>query len=316
MRNLALAIDLGGTRYRLALVDRGGKLLKRVAGDTRQLEGPARWLARIGLDLDHLLEGVNRASLAGGGVSAPGPLDSRTGFLLWPPNLPSWHGLDLAGRLSVQADLPVWIENDANLGVLAERRWGAGREIGDLIYLTLSTGIGSGVISGGRLLTGRDGLAVEAGHMTVDLEGPDCPCGSSGCLERLASGTWIAANARERLTRGAPSSLQSLPLATVTAASVATAASQGDALALEIIGCAGRALGVALANLINLFNPSLITLGGGVAEAGEILLLPAIALARQRAMRGFADGLRIEKTALGEHVTLLGAAALAFERSR
>jgi len=199
---LVLALDIGGTNFRLALADERGRVLKRRSGPTRPEEGPESFLGRVKGEVEELLSPDMRRMVKGVGVGAAGPLDLESGMLLHPPNLPGWHHVPLKSMLEESLGFPVWLRNDVDLGALGEHRFGAGRGFKQLIYLALGTGIGGGVILDGQLLSGTRVSAMEAGHMVISPDGPRCNCGRKGCLESLASGTAIARRAAERLFQG------------------------------------------------------------------------------------------------------------------
>jgi glucokinase len=244
------------------------------------------------------------------GVAAPGPVDPVAGVVLRAPSLPGWENLPLRAILSNALQTPVYVANDANVAALGEWVYGAGQGHQDLIYLTISTGIGGGIIVNGQLLLGANGLAGEVGHVTVLPDGPICSCGRRGHLEALASGPSIAGWVQEQLQSGAPSILpQEMPL---SAMQIANAAVEGDHLALAAFERAGTYLGEALANLINIFNPSAVILGGGVSCSGELLLTPIRkVLQRQVYSYQFLEKLKLTVAALGDEAGLLGALALA-----
>jgi len=207
--------------------------------------------------------------------------------------------------------LPVQVVNDANLAAVGEHRFGAGRGLRNIVYVTVSTGIGGGVIVNNQLLLGGRGFAGEIGHMTVDMRGERCACGNIGCLEWLASGTSIARQARQRLASGIHSTLERFPLQEITAAKVAEMAYGGDTLAEGLLRGAGVALGVGMVNLAHLFNPERIILGGGVSlNAGPILWDALQTTVRSRTMPSSRKGLDIVQAALGDDAGLLGGVAL------
>jgi glucokinase len=251
------------------------------------------------------------------GVASPGPLDPRTGFIFEAPNLVGWYNVPLGEKLRQLLNAPVFIGNDANCAALGEYQFGAGRGLRDVCYVTLSTGIGGGVISDGRLIEGTAGAATEVGHMTLDLNGPRCNCGNIGCWEVLASGTAIAAHARAAVERGEPTLIAQLAAGDpgrITAPLVTDAAQQGDALARAILHRAGEITGYGLVNLAHLFDPALIILGGGVTNAGDLVLAPARAIFDANAMPNYRRTCRITLAALGDDVGLYGAAAYAASR--
>lgn len=308
-----IGVDFGGTHLRAALVNEHGEILEQVKQETRAQLGPERVIDRIAAAVQdmarHLADGDS--PVLGIGVVAPGPLDPFKGIILKAPNLPGWEDIPLASELRERTGLPVWAGNDANLAALAEHRYGQGRGLTDLIYLTVSTGIGSGMIINNRLLLGYQGLAGEAGHVQVIPDGPLCGCGNRGCVESVASGTNIAIEAEARLQRGLKSSLSTLGRPP-TAKDVSEAAEQGDEMSVYILRRAGRFVGITAANLIHIFNPQRIIIGGGVSNAGDLLLEPMRAACDRHVMEAYRGSYDIVRTQLGDRVGLLGAAALGF----
>jgi glucokinase len=320
LRGPVLALDLGATNARAAVVTPGGLVSVRHAGAIPVHEG-------VPAVVDHclgLLRRVRAEHLAAGGaepiavgIAAPGPLDPATGRLIDPPNLrDAWWGFPLAPTLGEALGLPWAMGKDTNVNILGERDFGAGEGSGDLIYLTISTGVGGAILSGGRPIVGPDGVAGELGHMTVDMDGPTCGCGGVGHLEALASGTGIAANARAALDAGedAPilariaAEIAPLPL---TAVHVSRAADLGDAAAGVIIERARRAVAVAVVSIVNVFGPEVVILGGGITLAwGERLIAPAREAVARTAFRIQAERARIVQAALGDDVGLIGTVPL------
>ena len=197
-----LAVDLGGTQIRAALCDPSGQIYRRVASLTLAAEGLEAVLGRIYATMEQTIEGLPPEELAGIGIGAPGPLNPNTGILMEAPNLPGWIDVPLRTLVSEHFGRPTFLGNDANLAALAEYSYGAARGIRDMIYLTISTGIGSGVIADGRLLLGTHGLAAEAGHVVIDPDGPRCSCGKRGHLEAYAAGPAITRDVVTRLKAG------------------------------------------------------------------------------------------------------------------
>ncbi|MFQ5861144.1 MAG: ROK family protein [Dehalococcoidia bacterium] len=317
--NLALAVDLGGTRTRCALVDPGGRMVEQAAQDTQAWLGQQAAQERLEACLHRLMARAGERPIAGIGVAAAGPVESATGALHNPPNLPGWDGVALKPPWEEQFHLPVWVDNDANLAALGEHRYGAGQGISDLVYLAVGTGIGAGVILDGRLVTGSRGMAGELGHMTIDLHGPRCACGNVGCLEALASGTAIARMAQERVAAGE----QTLALALagndpqrITGELVTQAAEQGDRVAREITEQAAQALGTGIVNILHIFNPALVIVGGGVGRAWHFLEPGIHQVVQRYAMRHSRDSLAILPSALQDDAGLLGAASLVWARPR
>lgn len=310
---LTAAVDIGGTKI-LAGVIAGDSILSRVEVPTEAHIGVEGVVGRIlsALHSGLVQAGKKPADLAGIGIACAGLIEPEAGVVVNSPNLPGWSLVPLAARSRDEFGLPTLVMNDANAAAVGEHRFGAGREVRHLIYITISTGIGGGLILNGELYNGAWGTAGEVGHMTIDANGPPCSCGNWGCLESLASGTALARDAAQRLSKGERSSLRELSkgnLNAITAALIHQAALTGDALALELIAQAGQYLGIGMANLVNLLNPQLFIVGGGVARMGELLLAPARKVMRQRAFPVAAELVRVAPAALGGNAGLLGVAA-------
>jgi len=313
-----LAVDLGGTHIRAAVVNNSGQLLFREATATLAEGGPSVVIERIISVIDRLLS-INRLTIkdfSAVSISAAGAIDMDAGVVTYSPNLPGWRDIPLREMLQNHYHLPTYIIHDANAAVLAEHRYGAGKSARDIVYLTVSTGIGAGFILNGELYAGATGGAGEVGHMTVDMHGPRCTCGNYGCLEFLASGTAIARDASHRIEHGEQSSLQGILTrdGKITAEDVSRAADTGDALASEVITQAAKYLGAGLTNIVNIFNPEMIIIGGGVARMGDKLLNPARQIVMQRAFPQSARTAKIVATELWDDVGLIGAAVYAFKQ--
>ena len=346
-----IGIDLGGTQIRAAVLQ-GQQVRGRAAMLTGDDATPERVLPRIYTTLQEALSssGLTIEEVSGIGVAAPGPLNNRTGTLYSPPNLPTWHAVPLRELLQTQYGKPVFVENDANAAALGEYLYGAGQGSRDMVYLTVSTGIGGGVIVDGRILEGVNGSAAELGHIAIDWRGERCTCGNIGCLEALASGTAIARKANEAIAAGQGSELLafartmlehtstipdkralpqqdfntqplddgsnefSSPLLTetlkVTAQTVARAAEAGIPLARAIITSAAEALGVGLVSILHIFSPEIVILGGGVMLMGNMLMEPALKLVQERTMRANRENVRIVPAQLGGNAGIIGAGAL------
>lgn len=308
----AIAVDLGGTRFRVAVGNPSGTLEWRVSHFTRVERGLSPVLNDLYLAVNEALSTApDRSNFSGIAIAAPGPLDPQTGVIFNPPNMPGWDRVPLKQLFEDRFNLPVRIENDANLAAVGEHRFGAGRDFRHVVYLTVSTGIGGGVIVDGRLLIGGGGFAGEIGHMTVDMRGERCACGNVGCLEWLASGTSIARRARQKVASGARSAMRGLSQLEINAKLVTRLAYEGDRLAEDVLREAGVALGVGIVNLAHIFNPERVILGGGVALNAGPILWDAIQLTvRARTMHSARQGLEVVPAALGDDAGLLGGVAL------
>ena len=309
------AIDLGGTQLRVAIADRDLNLSGVVKEAADHRSGPPGIMAQMARMLSASIEasGTPRDAILRCVIACPGPLDTVSGTVHGAPNLPGWEDdvplrqmAENVLRLSVQ---PV---NDANAAGLGEFLRGAGMGSRNMVFLTVSTGIGGGVVVDGRMLEGSRGMAGEIGHITVDLHGPVCRCGSVGCLEMLASGTAIGRLFREALAHGESSNvIQSAEGREATAADVAVGAQRGDPLASRIWSECMEALGFGVINCIHIFNPDIVVLGGGVTNAGEILFAPVRATVQKYGMTLPVRGVEIVRAKLRDDAGLYGAASLA-----
>ncbi len=311
--SIRIAVDLGGTHIRAASYRREEtRPLKRQKIKTRSRD------ESIFERLVHLIEQVipENETLDAIGIAAPGPLDPRTGIIIETPNIQEWKNFPLVEKLSSHFGCPVYLGNDANLAALGEWRYGAGQGHDHLIYLTISTGVGGGVVSDGHLLEGRQGLAAELGHVTVLADGPVCSCGRRGHLEALSSGTAIAKYVEGQLKdRSTVSSLRSG--AKRTAESIAQAAREGDPLAISAYQRAGKYLGIGVASFLHIFNSSIVILGGGVSQSGELLCKPFKESLQAHIFNpAYLEKLIITHPALGDDAGLLGALALVEMKSK
>lgn len=302
------AIDLGGTKVALGVADDDGRLVASTRFATRPERGPEAIVAEMAQGLAALAPG---ASLSAIGVGSVGPLDLETGTILSPPNFPGWARVPLSAMLEAATGAPVSVDNDANAAALAEYRFGAGQGARCLVYATISTGIGGGVVIDGRLRHGLGGGAGEFGHQTILPDGPLCGCGNRGCLEALASGTAIARRARELNSprmlalAGGPEDLH--------AGHVAQAAAEGDPAAAALWRETIEFLAIGLGNVVTTLAPDLVVLGGGVTAVGEALFAPLRERLAARVRMLPVDRLALRPSALGAEVGLYGAIAVALE---
>jgi glucokinase len=307
-----LSLDIGGTKLAVGVVTEDGRTHGLIVEPTRRDEGPAAIVPRL-FDMGHrAIAASGFANVEAVGISCGGPLDSRAGVLTGPLHLPGWIDLPIVEMAEREFGVPAALENDATAGALGEFRYGAGRGSGTLVYLTISTGIGGGAVIDGRLHKGAAGNGGEFGHVMVRTGGRPCLCGRRGCLEGYASGTSIAKRAAEAVAeRGAGSTLADLPV--VRAEDVVAAASHGDPLAVELWDETIDVLSIALTDLVNVFEPDMVVLGGGVTRSGEALLLPVRDRVAQDAMPPAARAAEVCLAALGDEVCVVGAGAVAFD---
>lgn len=302
-----VAVDIGGTHLRAALYEpENTQPISHQRMETRS-EEPG-----IYERLEALVESVwpKDGKVDAIGVACPGPLDPYTGYILKTPNIKEWDNFPLGPNLSKHFNVPAFVDNDAKLAALGEWKFGAARGHHHILYLTISTGVGGGVIADDRLLHGYHGLATELGHTIVDPDGPLCGCGFAGHLEAFSSGTAIVKYVLDELESGARSNLKRDE--NLTARVVADAAVHGDALAISAYRRAGEYLGIAVANFLHAFDPSIVIFGGGVSQVGALLFDPFYLNLKKRVFHPrYLEDLKIEMAALGDDAGLLGALVLA-----
>ncbi len=314
-----LAIDLGGTKIIAAIISDEGQIIAKEYCHTLADEGVQPVIDRIFSTVDSLfsLKNIDPSQLHSISLAAAGVIDSEKGLITLSPNLPGWHDVPLRDIVKRKYGANTLLVNDASAAALGEHQFGAGKGVNNLIYLTVSTGIGGGIIIDGKLYLGSSGGAGEIGHMTIDVDGPRCNCGDTGCLETLASGTAVAEEAVRRIKQGEGSSLTEImkgEIENITAEKVSVAAQEGDSLASEVISQAATYLGIGMVNLVNIFNPEMIIIGGGMAKMGDLLLEPARRVVRERAFQLSARLVRIVPAQLGDTAGVLGAAVFAFQQ--
>lgn len=312
-----VGVDLGGTRLRAALADLQGNVIRHRAVPTHAVEGREAVIARIADEIRNVAAPEGLSTIRAVALAVPSPVNPNTGMVFNPPNLHGWGEVPLQEILESQLGRPVCLGNDANLAAMAEHAFGSGKGASHLVYLTVSTGIGGGVVEDNRLVLGATGGAAEIGHMTIDRDGPRCACGNTGCLEAMASGTAIAREAVRRVSAGASSSLAANPgREKIIAESVFQAAEAGDDLAGQVVDWAAYNLGVGLTNVMQLFDPEIIVIGGGVSNAWDLLQKGMTRAIEERAMAAYRRRVKIARAILGDSVGLLGAVALAIQKSR
>lgn len=301
-----LGIDIGGTNIRLGIVDKNGKVLARHRIPTLKEQGKDRVIARLLRAIEFIIN-KKRVQVRGIGIGCPGPLDSKRGIVLSPPNLPDWKGIPLKKIVEKRFRLPVVLENDANLIGLGESWRGAGKNASSMVLLTLGTGIGSALIINKKLWSGSRGFASEFGHVSVDLNGPRCGCGNRGCIEVYASATAVVRRMKEALKKSVTSKSFKSAREDMTAAKIYLAARKGDKLSRRIVDETGLYLGAAIANIVNALNPEMIVISGGMAKAGKPLLDKIKKTVKERALKESCAGLKIVLGKLGEDAGIIGA---------
>lgn len=314
-----VAVDLGATSLDVAITDLHVNVLGHQSRPVDVAEGPTVILDLVNRMARQMLDqlGVSPQQVLGVGMGVPGPVDYQLGRTVSPPIMPGWNQFPIKDHLSETFGCPAYVDNDVNIMALGEQFAGLGRHAENFIYVKLGTGIGAGIVVGGRLYRGSDGCAGDIGHIAVDGADVVCRCGNTGCLEALAGGPGIARRAREAARSGrAPlvaDFLQNHPDRELTAVDVGQLAAKGDAGAIEVIRETGRLVGRVLASIVNMFNPSLIVIGGGVAQIGDLLLASIREAVYRRSLPLATRHLRIERSTTDPLSGVLGAAMLALD---
>jgi glucokinase len=313
MGRAVIGVDLGGTNVRTSIITPGGDVLEKLREPTQAVEGHVKVIERLVRNISRQRETARQRDLQvlGVGVGAPGVIRAAHGVVVRSPNFPDWDNLPLRQELESAVGLPVSIENDANAAALGEHWLGAGKGIGSMIFLTLGTGVGGGIVLNGRIWQGADGMAGEVGHMTIRPDGRRCGCGNRGCLEMYASSRGIVLSYREALAKERPArSAEGL-----TSADIYQAARDGEPAAIAVMQEMGRALGIGIADLINIFNPEMIVIGGGVKDAWPLFIEAARDEVRKRAFDYPASRTQIVPSVLGDDAGMIGAAAVALQKA-
>ncbi|HET6382690.1 MAG TPA: ROK family protein [Armatimonadota bacterium] len=311
-----VGIDLGGTNARAVLARRDGSILGEVSHPSESAgpaEGTFDVLARVVAEVI-AEQGVKREEVAGIGVGLPGIITPQN-HCIWSPNFPHWRDVPIKEMLDSRTSLPSFFLNDARCATLGELHFGAGRGVGSMVFVGLGTGIGGGFVINGKLLLGRNGSVGEIAHHTVDPSGPQCGCGNFGCWEVFCGRDRIVRRAMAKLQLGTESTLLTATGGRdLSPRAIAEAANDGDALAKEVMDEVGYYVGVGVANLINMLNPERVVIGGGVAQAGELLFGPIRRTVRARAVPFQAMGCEIVPAQLGSDAGVQGAVVLVLDR--
>jgi glucokinase len=322
-QRFVLGVDLGGTKISVGAMDTaGGSAIAMRSEPTLAEQGADAVVARIANMIGVVIrdtcaaKGADASAFLGVGIGSPGPLDRAKGLVITTPNL-GWHDFPLRDRVSQAVGLPATLDNDANCATLGEWWVGAARGGRNVVGMTIGTGIGGGLILDGKLYHGSSDAAGEIGHTSIDSTGRRCKCGNYGCLEAYASGPAIAERAREKLEGGEPSLMASMvggDLTRLTAQHVYEASKRDDDLARDVVRETARLIGTGVANLINIFNPDVVVLAGGVAQAGDDLFNPLRAEVHRRAFKPAVDACRIVPGTLGNAAGVIGAVATFLEQ--
>lgn len=315
--NYFIGVDLGGTNIVSALVTAEGKLLIRDRRPTHARKGKEFVLQQIKESIRTIFaeSQLPAGKIVAIGIGSPGPLNTRTGVVISPSNLPGWYNVPLKEIIQREFSLPVYLDNDANAAAQGEKWLGAGWQVNDLVCLTLGTGVGGGIILGGKIFRGIDDTGGEIGHMILVPNGRRCNCGNMGCLEAYASATAIVERTYEFLQAGKNSSLQKAIArgGEFSASLIYEHALQGDTLSCQIMEETGRYLGIAIASLVNILNPEMVVICGGVSQAGEMIFRPLREEVKIRALQVPAERVKIVSGILGDNAGVIGAAYVALQ---
>ncbi|MCG9132703.1 ROK family glucokinase [Candidatus Poribacteria bacterium] len=321
MSTNVVGVDMGGTKILSAVIDAEGNILGTAKVPTKADEAPSIVIDRIADAIQKAIgkSGVNEASIKAIGIGAPGPLDPATGVVIFAPNL-GWRDIRLKDELETRVGIPTFVDNDVNVGTLGEHVFGAGQGVQNVVGIFVGTGIGGGIILQGELFHGASKTAGEIGHIIVKADGPKCGCGTRGCLEALASRTAMAKQFQKAIKKEKQKSivteLTNGDLRTIRSGVLAKAIRANDKLTLKIFKKVTKYLGVGIGSIVNFLNPEMIILGGGVVEALDDTFLDNIrAAAKKYALPNTLDGVQIVRAELGDNSGILGAAALARQRS-
>jgi len=310
-----IGMDIGGTKLAVVVSDLQGHIVRKIKRPTEAHKGPDHVIGRL-FDMTRELmrtAKVEADQVVGIGVSCGGPLDTRTGIVYSPPNLPGWDAIPLKSRIEEEFGIPAIIENDANAGALAEWMFGAGRGYSYVVYMTMGTGIGGGIVIDGKIYHGANDTAGEVGHQILIPDGPLCGCGKRGCLEALCSGPSIARRAREAVRKNPDTLILKLAggeIEDIRSEHVVEAARRDDPLAMKLIEETAFYMGWGIANMVNILNPEVVIIGTIAVAAGDLLLEPIRRNVRKMAMERAASIVRILPAQLGEYVGDLAAVAL------
>ncbi len=309
-----VGVDMGATHVTLILADCLARVVQETEAPLDITQGPMVCLPQV----DSLLKswlgktGLTPADLVAVGVGVPGPVVSEAGMVSTPPIMPGWDNFPIRAWLEEAWQCPVSLSNDAEIGALGEWAFGAARGESNVAYIKVGTGIGAGLLIDGQLYRGTTGSAGEIGHVTLDEKGPLCACGSQGCLEALAGGRAIALKAISAVLKGERTVLSEIaPVHALNAFDVMAAARRGDLLSQQLMREAGSHLGTAIASMVNLFNPSMVVIGGGLSQVGDLLLDPIRQAVKKRSLRVASQAVKITSALLGRRSSGMGAVAQA-----
>lgn len=315
MKKYVIGIDLGGTKISTALSDFEGNIVSNVVVPTKADEGEIPVLNRIISTIEEVIEKgkVTTGEIESIGIGSPGPLNANTGVIITTPNLP-FKDFNVTKPIKEKFDLPVYLDNDANVATIGEFMFGAGKGKKNIVFFTVSTGVGGGAIVNGNIYRGSTCNALEIGHTTVAPNGPRCNCGNVGCLEAVASGTAIGKKGQEATMTKVDTLLKQYDK--VTSYEVFLEADKGDEVAKDIRDEALNYLGIGVANAVSIFDPEMVIIGGGVTQVGDVLFDRVRQVVKKRCFKVMSDNCQIVPAGLGTNAGVVGAVALAILESK
>ncbi|WP_055665098.1 ROK family protein [Desnuesiella massiliensis] len=315
MKNYVIGIDLGGTKISAAIADLNGNVIFQTTLPTNAQEGEEAVLGRMISVIETLFEKSNKTieEVVSIGIGSPGPLDAKKGIIITTPNLP-FRNCDIVSPIRNKFNIPVYLDNDANVAAIGEFMLGAAKGTENMVYITVSTGVGGGAVINGKIYRGNTSNALEIGHTTILPDGPRCNCGNHGCVEALASGTAIAKRAKEAIERGLDTTLANYE--NVTSYEVFREAEKGDIVATDILDRSLNYLGICVANTITSFDPEMVVIGGGVSKGGDIVFERVQQVVNERCFKAMAEACKIVPAGLGTDAGVIGAVALAIMESK
>lgn len=310
MKNYVIGVDLGGTKISTALSTLEGNILSQTVVPTNARDGEEKVLNRIISTIEEVINGANvpKDEIGAIGIGSPGPLDAKKGVIITTPNLP-FKNYNVVQPIREKFDIPAYIDNDANVAAIGEFMFGAGKGKENIVFFTVSTGVGGGAVLNGQAYRGNTSNALEIGHMTVNPNGPRCNCGNIGCLEAISSGTAIGKRGQEAVESKVETSLRKYDQ--ITSYEVFVEAKNGDEVAMEIIDNAMNYLGIGVANAISIFDPEMVIIGGGVSKVGDIMFDKVKEVVNKRCFKSMAESCEIVPAGLGSDAGVMGAVALA-----
>ncbi len=317
IKNKYIGVDLGGTKILTAVADKNGKIIAEKKLPTETESGQEKIKENIFKSIYDVMDKakLHKDDIRAIGIGSPGPLDVENGIIYECSNLPI-KNMPIVDLIEEKTGIPTSLENDANTAALGEKVFGAGKKVDNLLYMTISTGVGGGIIIDGKIYYGVNGNAGEVGHMLIDPSGPKCGCGNHGCLESFSSGTAIKNMAKRAIENNESNLLKEFAEkeGEISGKVVSLAANEGDEIALKIYKKAGHYLGIGMANLVNIFNPEMIILGGGVMKSKEYFLPEAKKVLKEKALKAPVDIVKIREAILGDKIGVKGAIAVAMQK--